>query len=134
MLTEMVDSAADRVDDSIATALISLADENSSSLQFVSNDTGGASARMIWDPDQEFFLLAVKGFDPTEEGSAYNLWLETAEGVIKVAHFYIGESGATVVEGSTAVHLADVYSMKITHESDAEANTPSRREVLTFSR
>ncbi len=93
-----------------------------------------ATARLIWDPDGEVFVLAAIGLDPTEEGSAYIAWLETPEGNVKLAHFYVGDSGSTLVEGSTSVHLADIKSMKITHESDAEINTPSRSAVLTFSR
>ena len=135
-LTVMIDSSAERLDDSITTTILSLAGENSSSLQFVANRTDeDATARTVWDADEANFLLAAKGLDPTADGGAYGTWVEMADGrTIKLTHFYVGQSGATLVDGATVVRLSDVKSFTITHEDDAEVGSPSCQKTLTFSR
>ncbi len=71
-LSAMVDSSAERLDGNMATALFSLAGENSSSLQFVANETNrGAAARMLWDADEDTVVLAALGLEPTGDGGVY---------------------------------------------------------------
>jgi hypothetical protein len=135
-LTAVVDSSVERLDDSIATTIFSLAGENSSSLEFVANSTDeDATALMLWDADAANFLLAAKGLEPTAEGGAYVTWAEMWDGrTIKLTHFYVGQSGATLVDSETVVRLSDVKSFTITQEDDAEVTSPSRQTVLSFSR
>ena len=134
-LTAMMDLSAERLDDSIATTIFALSGTNSSSLRSVANGTDeDATARMVWDADEANFRLVAKGLDPTAEGGAYVTWAELDDGrTTKLTHFYVGQSGATLVDGTTVVRLSDVKSFTITHEDDAEVSSPSRQQVLPSS-
>lgn len=119
---------------SVANALFSLTGERSSSLQFISNQSVDARARLMWDPDEALFVLVATGLDPTPGSGAYIAWVETPDGPVQLARLYVDESGASIVHGTTHLALAQVDLMTITHEDDPDTATPTGATLLTFSR
>jgi hypothetical protein len=119
---------------SVANALFTLTGEQSSSLQFISSQSVDARARLMWDPDEALFVLAATGLDPTPGSGAYIVWVETPDGPVQLARLYVDQSGASIVDGTTDLALAQVDVMTITHEDDPTTSTPTGATLLTFSR
>ena len=91
-----------------------------------------ANARLIWNPSDQLFILVVTGLSATLDDSAYVVWLETAEGVQKMGHFYVDESGRGLMHGYlTDLDLEDARRMTITKEADpAQTQRPSAPVLL----
>jgi hypothetical protein len=127
-------AAAAETDARVARAIETTASAQRGLVRFapMSDDTDG-SATLVWDPDTEWFALALTGMPPTGD-DAYVCWAHTRDGDIPLAHVYVRENGTAIVEGATDLRLADVESMHITHEADPEADRPSGAVVFTFDR
>ena len=91
-----------------------------------------ANARLIWNPSDQLFILVVTGLSATLDDSAYVVWLETSEGVQKMGHFYVDESGRGLMHGYlTDLDLEDARRMTITKEADpAQTQRPSAPVLL----
>lgn len=127
-------AAVAEADANLARAIVSATSAERGLVRFNPMSDGEGSATLVWDPDTEWFALAVTGMPPTHDDDAYVCWADTPAGAVPLAHVYVRDNGTALVEGTTNLQLADVARMRITHENDAEADRPDGAVVFTFDR
>lgn len=94
-----------------------------------------ANARLIWNPNDQIFILVVTGLPATLDESAYVVWVETAQGVQKIGHFYVDESGRGLMHGHlTGMDLEDARRLTITKEADPGQTQQPSAPVLLLNR
>ena len=93
-----------------------------------------AQARMIWDPQEQFYTLVADGLEPTLMGAVYVVWMETADGVQRVGHFYVDESGRGFMRQYLEIRLDEATSLLVTLEPDVEVSQRTADPVLLLDR
>ena len=89
-----------------------------------------AKARMIWDPQEQFYTLVADGLAPTTMGTVYIVWMETAGGVQRVGHFYVDESGRGFMRQYLEINLADATGLLVTLEPGVNVGDRTADPVL----
>ena len=123
------------VDSRMTAALFSLSGPSTQRLLFNGTDEApAASARLLWDPSEGVFIVVASGLAPTRTDGSYVLWADGEDGPVRMAMFYVDESGNGVGHGKMEFPVDANSPLSVSYENGPSPEKPSKAPVLTAGR